>query len=269
VKRIASVLALTILLTGCATPEPATGRKSLFGLLTSDPTLPAELTTNVDVFPVANVRTPRHPLSFAPFRVAHLHTGWRREDSSETAMPLSRTGRVGQVSTTARQKYRFTLMEGDQPLWKSRCVWSGIRESATYTGKTTSLDITTSGELQLQCDFSKPAGERAWLLEWGMTAATQGLGMKFVSEGRLAGPSGEFRVTLLRLTDGSRVLGDIPAGYIFHSGAHAVAAASTLGSNVPGSFTISRSVSAEERSILAAAAAALLLNEQIVNIGED
>jgi hypothetical protein len=218
---------------------------------------------------MAKVRTSRRPVSFAPFRVAQLHTGWRKEDSSEAAMPVSRTGRVGQASTAARQKYRFTLMEGDQPLWESRCGWSGIKESVTYTGKTTSLDITTSGELQLQCDFSKPAGERAWSLEWGMTAAIQGLGMKSVSEGRLAGPSGEFRVTLLLLTDGSRVLGDIPAGYIFHSGAHAVAAASTLGSNVPGRFTISRSVSAEERSILAAAAAALLLNEQVAKIGED
>jgi hypothetical protein len=254
--RPIAILSFLLLLASTALAE-----KSIWKKLTSEPPLPAELTTDVDVFPMANTITPRRPLSFAPFAVTKLRTGWRRDDADAGRFPISRSASIEVGTKETRQKYMFTLNESDKPSWEALCAWSGLRGSTTYRGKTSALDSTLASEVTLQCDFAKPGGKREWSLDFGALGRARGLGAEYHIEGLIAGPSGEFHVDPLFVVEGSRIVGDVALGYVFRSRGSGVAAVQKSPRGMK--FTVHRSIEPDERSMFAAATAALLIHERL------
>jgi hypothetical protein len=230
----------------------------------SDPPLPPELTEDVDVFPMAKVRTMRNPLTFKPYRVAKLKRGWTKSRSGVDAVAVGRRSVAGIGTMSSRESYSFTVQEGDAPQWFVGCKWDAAKESLVYSGRTTSLESPTSAAVHLQCEIGRPGDTPLWgLLMDASHDARRGLAGSTKGEGELVGPESRYSIGLLYVVEGSRILGDLPGGFLFFHGERPIAAMQMAGGDVPVRFTISRSVPEEERSVIAAAAAALVLQQEM------
>jgi hypothetical protein len=230
--------------------------------LVTDPPLPAELTSDVDSFAFAKVSTMRNPLTFAPYKVTALKNGWTRTDTRRVSARVS-TGSIAGADVRARQKFSFTLNDGSAASWSCKCGWASAKEALTYEGKRTEAEVPLNTGATLECDFSDAAGAKQWTLQWDVEASASGAGMQFEGEGLLSGSEGAFSVVPLFLFEDSKVVGDIPAGYIFRSGGRPVAAVQARAAGSPSRFTVKRDVEAPKRSILAAATSALMLYERV------
>lgn len=247
--------ALAILLIALPTFAIDTTKKpNIFQRLNSDPKLPDELISDVDVIALPRTTTLWNPLTFRPFKVAKFKQGWKRSDGSEAG-----SGQVSVASEESRQRFSFTLEENDTAQWEVRCISLNAKESVKYTGKTSELEVDTGGTGDLTCEIS--TAQRVWNLEWGMGAETQGIGMAVRSSGKLTNGTSEFRIEPLYVVEDSKVIGDVPAGYSFRTPDGAVAAVHTM--RAPGKFLVKKSVMGTDRALLAAASAALVLNERM------
>jgi hypothetical protein len=227
----------------------------LIAAILSDPKLPDELLTEIDAYALPRTITMRNPMTFAPFKVAKLKTGWKRSNSTEQG-----PGNVRVADEASKQRFSFTMQESDAAQWDVRCSTQTRKESVRYSGKKSSVDATMAGTTHLQCELVSTSGQSVWNLEWGATAEAQGLGMNVESSGRLTNGTSEFRVLPLFTVKDSRVLGDVPVGYTFRTPDGAVAAVHTV--RPPGKFVLKRSVTGADRALLAAASSALLLNDR-------
>lgn len=231
-----------------------TKKPNIFQRLNSDPKLPDELISDVDVIPLPRTTTLWNPLTFRPFKVAKLKQGWKRTDGTEAG-----SGKVSVASEESRQRFSFTLEENNAAQWDVRCSSLNAKDSVRYTGRTSALEADTGGTGDLSCEISTT--QRVWTLEWGMGAETQGIGMAVRSAGKLTNGTSEFRIEPLYVVEGSKAIGDVHAGYSFRTPDGAVAAVHTM--RAPGKFLVKKSVTGTDRALLAAASAALVLNERM------
>jgi hypothetical protein len=258
VTTLAAFVALPVDAAGSETQE-----RGFFKRM-SDPPLPPELTEDVDVFPMAKVRSTRNPLTFKPYRVAKLKRGWTKSRSGVDAVAVGRRSVAGFGMMSSRESYSFTMQERDEPQWFVGCKWDAAKESLVYSGRTTSLESPTSAAVHLQCEIGKPGDMPLWgLLMDASHNARRGLAGSTKGEGELVGPESRYSIGLLYVVEGSRILGDLPGGFLFFDGERPIAAMQMAGGDVPVRFTISRSVPEDDRSVLAAAAAALVLQQEM------
>ena len=253
------LLSLLILSFSTAAEERQT---SLWKKLTSEPPLPAELQTDADTFPVANVSTSRNPLSFAPFRVTKVKNGWVRGSESGPTAAVE-NGEIRARLAEAKQKFSFTLAEGKTEQWLVQCGWFTVRETLEYEGRKTTSTADLGGEGSLQCSFAPPHEATNATLELETAVKTQGAGFTADVSASLRSATRYYSIAPLLAVEGSRAIGDVPAGWVFMSGKNAVAALQSRGPSAPVRFTAARSLDAEQRSLLAAATAALVMFERM------
>lgn len=243
-------------------------RKSVWKKLFSEPELPTELQQDVDVFKMARSSTPRNPLSFAPFRVTKLHTGVRRTRESASGTRVGESGRMLDTAADARQKFSFTLEEDKQPQWEVSCATRNSQDAIEWEGRTSSVVTTISAELALTCDLTRPESPRATLLFQASAHARGLLGADFSMDGRLRAGDRIFDVKFLYLLQDGALLGDVPAGYAFVEDGKAVAAIPFLTATMPNRFVAARFLSTTDRSLIAAASAALTINQRLIDADE-
>lgn len=181
--------------------------------------------------------------SFGPYRATEIHRGWTRREAWNI---------FGYRDVQARQRFEFRLSGNSE--WVCNCA-TGLDEQTlkTLAGESSTVTFQLSTDIAFVATFMTPES-RPWKMV--LTRATEDPAMKgFLSD----------KQTTLRV-EGTNKLADtdIPltqaSGYFFRQGENLLGAVDVLND---GQVFLMPSESAETREILACAASALLLFQDL------
>lgn len=242
---------LTLLLLVCAF-APLLYAADWKKAFTSDAELPSELKDNVDVVVMPKLRTFRNPLNFPPYRVASYHHRWTRTSGGGNGITDgNRSLTFG--SSESRRKFEFALEQNGTKL-PAQCATTWGSSGATYSGKTNTIEAQTSASSALQCAIGD---------SWALTVDAQAQRGSAASTGRLAGNGSDIDISYLYALKDAKMIGDVPAGFLFSIGGAPVAALQNAPGGAPRRLTMKLSLTPEQKSAIAAATAALVLaNEE-------
>lgn len=163
------------------------------------------------------------------------------------------SGRDLRIDTYARerraQEYAFTLREDDVPRWTVEC------EARVFVQglEVASVSVLTDDRSSLDCRLEPAGGGDGWRL--GLEEQRERpLG------GALSGPDGRYDVVGTNRIEGGKLPASQTTGYELRSGERVVGAVEVIGG---GAVRLRPELGATERAVLAAAAAALLLLEDL------
>jgi hypothetical protein len=211
--------------------------------------LPDSLKSDVVVFrrgPIRNFR-PLPPLEFLPYRVSHLKRGLSWEE----------IWNLFDVRVDAQRdprSFSFTLLEDDTEKWEVACRWT--RAPRTVSARIAGGLFPASIVISHQCHLSPAGSDQRWTLNVETSGAAESASKESQSPGRLTDGKVVYEVSPSYAEDA--MFGIVPlAGYLFIRAQDPVAAATT---NFRTQRLIVRnSIASENRSLIAAAAYALLL----------
>ncbi len=202
-------------------------------------------------------------LSDAPELAVQGRQGWRIRQTLRfgdyAAGAISRSStrtesdpRVLGSRERARQRYHFRFREGETELWRVECAnRAGVsRSRLPVVGEVTHGDTAS-----LECTLARAGeGTEVWRLALG--AGRGGEEMR----GTLSGQAGRYELAPTAGLQGSRFQGGDETGYVFLDGGRPAAAVDVLGN---GRVRLSPALDADRRGLLAAAAAAILLRDEL------
>jgi len=185
--------------------------------------------------------------TFEPFKVTDVHRSWTT---------IQGWGDAWFNTARARQRYEFTVAEPGAPAWEGRCAVGAEFTNVEIRGFLGGdVEVEVFGEQSLLGLLKERGTERSWRLVLGQSTGQRSL------RGVLANGNLRFRV------QGHHRLTRIPlpvseaAGYLLSLDGEAVAAVEVINK---GAVWIHPSVKPELRGLLAAAAAALLLYQDLL-----
>jgi len=230
--RCLSALILLLLLSSCQSAQMA---------------IPASLQSSAETYPCVGRGgfTLSEQFSFGPYEVSDVHRGW----TTQTAW-----GIIFFERSHTRQSFEYTLQAPKGVSWQGQAA-TGVRKSdlkGTVAGGDLTWGIDSDVNFVVRIGQGKKA--KAWTLILAEGNRDSTLKGKF-SDGNVS-----YRV------EGSHKLAGSPmplvdtSGYLIYQGRHLVAAVDVLNA---GSVTFDPKLSAAKRDPLAAAAAALLLYQDI------
>lgn len=251
--RKSLLLTLMCLMTACSS-----SMTSLLKELAKEVDLPAELQTDVDVYPVSRNKTFRYPLKFEPFRVTHLNPGTKRTKYYDPDLQILPTLDLKFDRTAMHRHYTFELLDDSQNAWVCDCVWNG------GTDESNAMRVQVAASTVLECKFR--GGEREeWRFEY-RDVLTYTPRPRVTGEGRLSGPDSDLRVDYLYPAKNPLVGIDVPGGYLFSADGGPVAGLQFRVNGEPSRLTVKSGIRSEERTAIAAATAALALGEGALSL---
>lgn len=208
-------------------------------------------------------------LHFGPYAAENVDRSWTRGRDLEV-MIYERNRR--------KQTYSFTLAEQGSAVWHADCSTSLDRR----TVHTSDVDLEFEDRSRLDCELAEAGGSARWLLVLGERYADPLEGRLYEDLGGITdgtagsrGPTGthrgadigpsSFQVRGTKALDGGLPSGTT-SGYLIESGTGAVAAVEVVNN---GSVTLRPTLDPAQRSLLSAAAAALLLLEELRSVLDD
>ena len=213
--------------------------------------LPALLRSNVSVIAVAEARSRRHPLEFPPYAVARLD----RRDPNADDLRTSK-GQPWLSAIDVADHYSFVLREGKNETWKAGCL-SG--HTATTIANTPRLAIEAAADERtvVQCVLDGPGAKR-WSLEFeGAMSSNFLLGdARTIESGRLTDGQRTLVVRPSFRPDSFVFTGPGALGYLIGDRERPLAAVEIVR---PGRLIVADSVDANDRSLFASVAAAMML----------
>lgn len=188
---------------------------------------------------------------FGPYRVTDVHRGW-----------VSGKGFSiwGYSSSEAEQKYEFSMVEAGLADWVVQCTtdadWSQLETRGFLGG---GLGIEMSSNRQLVCTLEHEDDGGPSRLFMAQSARDK------VLTGIMKGGAAQIDISATHKLEGSPLKAGEPTGYVFHIGGRPVGAVEVINK---GTVWLDGSETPEIRSALAATSAALLLYQDIKEIGE-
>jgi len=188
--------------------------------------------------------------SFGPYRVVKARRGWTPSQS------WSGTWRfINYKVRSARQNYEFTLLPPSGPAWDCRCTTQVDQQIVkAMGGKYGEFSMETYGRAGYLCAFQPLDGSGYWQI-----SMTRPSGQTLYS-GVLSGPGKRFSVQGTHALAGTSIPLSDPTGYIFSLPGRPVAAVQVINE---GTVWISPALPRPQRDALAAAAAGLLLYQEL------
>lgn len=214
--------------------------------------LPAELRQGVDTIPASAARSRRHPLEFPPYAVTRLS---RKAPNAEELKSASLYRWANAIETA--DHYSFVLKEETKETWKADCLSGQTTTTSDEQAAQSGIMAAASERTIVQCVFSIQ-GRDPWTLEFeGAMSSNFLLGeARNVTGGRLVDGERTFIVRPSFRPDSFVFTGPGALGYVIGSRERPLAAVAIV---PPGKLIVAKTVDANERSLFAAAAAAMML----------
>lgn len=209
--------------------------------------IPAELETHSVTYPCIGRSgfTLTETFSFGPYQLSQVHRGW----TQTTAW-----GIVFFERSHTRQSYEFTLQAPNGESWKGQAA-TGVRKS-DLKGTVAGGDLTwgLDSDQQFIVRIGRGDAPEAWTLALAEGSRDSTL------RGRFSDGTTTYQVEGTRQLAGSPMPLMDTAGFLIGDGSRVIAAVDLINA---GSVTFDSSLSAARRDPLAAAAAALLLYQNL------
>jgi hypothetical protein len=238
--------------------EPEQKKKTGIRTLLSEPRmeLPPELTSSAsESIEGASVRTWRRPFRFGPFEVRNLKKG--NLPSSERGLTI---GYVSAGNARARQRYTFELMEEDRSAALVACSWLAGSRGLTHRRGDSTTDLRLREMSAVRCTIDT---DELWTLQLETTLAPRLNAPDVESTGSLSNGSRTFDVIATHRIEGIRILAGEPTGYLFSLDGAPVAA---MERTSRGRLVLVPGLDPDDRTLLAAAGAALFFQEQLSEV---
>jgi hypothetical protein len=198
------------------------------------------------------------PMKFGSYAVTEHHRGWERTRSSSTPVtppwfPVRAARNVEAGKSSSEHSYAFTLVSAGSPRWRAACLTRSKSEELTVIG----IPVKAEGTADLICRLASVEDEsQVWTLSIHERGSLQDFSSN--TNGELTDGTRTLSIDPVRKYEGSDF--EIPGAVgLTVSENDAVVGAVDLAGN--GSIFLGREGDAASRDLIAAALAAVLLNQ--------